>query len=142
MQKLAVIVLCALASAAFTSCSEHTAKTVERAASPLIGTWMRDGDTPKPDPNVPQFTRLTFSANGSLTAQYVAAGGALAGIIKKDAKMKTERDTYSTSDSSTLSIAEGPTHREYQYRVSGSKLYLTASGASDAAVFTKSDPQA
>jgi hypothetical protein len=131
--------LTALALFALPACSQHQTETAERSVSPLIGTWVRDGDTPKPDPNNPQFTRLSFAPDGGLTAKYVAAGGALAGIIAKAPKIQTEQDTYATPDQATLSIAEGSSHREYQYRVSGSKLYLTPTGTGDAAVFSKSD---
>jgi hypothetical protein len=119
-------------------CTPHETKTAERSLSPLIGTWTRDGDVPKPDPKAPQFTELRFTPDGALSATYVAAGGALAGVIGKAPKVQTEQDTYATPDADTLRIAEGSSHREYQYRVSGGKLYLTPAGASDAAVFTKS----
>ncbi len=120
-------------------CSEHETKTVERSVSPLVGTWMRDGDTPKPDPNNPQFTKLTFAANGALTATYVAAGGALASVIGKAPKIQVENDTYATPDASTLKIAEGSRHLAYHYRISGEKLFLTATGSGEALVFTKSN---
>lgn len=125
------------ACAAFAACTQHEAKTAERSLSPLVGTWTRDGDVPKPDPKAPQFTELTFTPDGALAATYVAAGGALAGVIGKAPKVQSEQDTYETPDANTLRIAEGTSHREYQYRVSGGKLYLTPSGASDAAVFSK-----
>jgi hypothetical protein len=131
------ISLTLVACAALSACSEHAEKTAERSLSPLVGTWTRDGDVPKPDPKAPQFTELTFTPDGSLSATYVAAGGALAGVIGKAPKVQSEQDTYSTPDSSTLRIAEGTSHREFQYRVSDGKLYLTPSGASDAFVFTK-----
>jgi hypothetical protein len=127
-----------LAGTLLAGCTPHEAKTAERSLSPLIGTWTRDGDVPKPDPKAPQFTELSFTPDGGLSATYVAAGGALAGVIGKAPKVQTEQDTYATPDANTLRIAEGTSHREYQYRVSGGKLYLTPSGASDAAVFTKS----
>ena len=126
-----------LAGTLLTACTPHETKTAERSLSPLIGTWTRDGDVPKPDPKAPQFTQLTFTPDGGLSATYVAAGGALAGLIGKAPKVQTEEDTYATPDGTTLRIAEGSSHREYQYHVSGGKLYLTPSGASDAAVFTK-----
>lgn len=127
----------AMASIALTACSEHAQKTAERSVSPLIGTWTRDGDVPKPDAKVPQFTKLAFTSDGSLSATYVAAGGALAAVVGKAPKIQTEEDTYSTPDDKTLRIAEGSSHREYGFRVSDGKLYLTASGAGDAAVFSK-----
>jgi hypothetical protein len=118
------------------ACSEHEAKTAERSTSPLIGTWTRDGDTPKAGKNGgPQFTKLTFAPNGSLKASYVAGG--IGAVLGSSPSVKAENDTYSTPDDSTLSIAEGSTHRDYSYRVSEGKLYLTASGSSDAAVFSK-----
>jgi hypothetical protein len=120
----------------FAACSEHAEKTAERSVSPLVGTWTRDGNTPKgTGGSGPQFTKLTFAPDGSLSASYVAGGvGALIGSAPS---VKTENDTYATPGDSKLSIAEGTTHLAYTYRVSGSKLYLTAPGGSDAAVFTK-----
>lgn len=135
--KLARKLLLVFIFAGMAACSEHAAKTAERSVSPLVGTWTRDGDVPKADPKVPQFTKLTFAADGSLSATYVAAGGALAGVVDKAPKVKTEEDTYVTPDPKTLRIAEGSSHREYGFRVSDGKLYLSASGAGDAAVFTK-----
>jgi hypothetical protein len=132
-------VLTAIASCiAFAACSEHTEKTAERSVSPLVGTWTRDGNTPKSGgAGGPQFTKLTFAADGSLNADYVAGGvGALVG---SSPSVKTENDTYATPGDSKLSIAEGTTHLAYTYRLSGSKLYLTPPGGSDAAVFTKAN---
>src|SRR5450631_2390870 len=137
MERARRIFFLALVSVAFAACTEHAAKTAERSVSPLVGTWTRDGAVPKPDAKAPEFTQLTFTPDGSLSATYVAAGGALAGVIGKAHKVQSEQDTYSTPDSSTLRIAEGTSHREFQYRVSDGKLYLTPSGASDAFVFTK-----
>ena len=119
------------------ACSEHATNTAVRSVSPLIGTWVRDGGTPKPDPNQPQFTKLTFAADGSLTAEYVAAGGQLTTIVGGAPKLRTERDSYTTPGDATLQIAEGSSRREYQYRVSGAKLFLTAPGSSDANEFSK-----
>jgi hypothetical protein len=126
-----------LMSLVLAGCSAHETQTAERSVSPLIGTWMRDGDPPKPDPNAPEFTRLTFAPDGSLSARYVEAGGALAGIIAKAPKLKSEKDTYATPDGSTLRIAEGTSNLRFSYRVDGAKLYLTPPGGSSAAVFTK-----
>ena len=119
-----------------TACSQHTEQTAERTVSPLIGTWTRDGDTPKgTGSSGPQFTKLTFAADGSLDADYVAGG--IGAVIGSSPSVKTEKDTYATPGGSKLSIAEGTTHLAYSYRVSGSKLYLTPPGGGDAAVFTK-----
>jgi hypothetical protein len=130
------ILLSLLAAAALAGCSDHSEKTAERAVSPLVGTWTRDGDTPKGDSNGgPQFTKLKFSADGSLNASYVAGG--VGSIIGSSPSVKSENDTYTTKGSSTLSIAEGTTHRDYSYRTSDNKLYLTPPGGGDAAVFSK-----
>ena len=126
-----------VALAILTACSTHEAKTAERAVSPLAGTWTRDGDVPKPDPKVPEFTRLVFAADGTLTADYVAAGGALAGVIGKAPKIQTERDSYTTPSASTLRIAEGSSFRVYQFHIADGKLYLTQDGGSDSTSFTK-----
>ncbi len=127
-----------LALAALPACGAHAAKTAERSVSPLIGTWTRDGNTPKgTGASGPQFTKLTFRADGKLSADYVAGGvGALLG---SSPSVKSENDTYATPGEAKLSIAEGTTHLAYTYRVDGVKLYLTPPGASDAAVFTKAE---
>jgi hypothetical protein len=118
------------------ACSQHTEKTAERSVSPLIGTWTRDGNTPRgTGTSGPQFTKLTFAADGSLNADYVAGG--IGAVIGSAPSVKTENDTYATPGESKLSIAEGTSHLAYSYRVSGSKLYLMPLGGGDAAVFTK-----
>ncbi len=118
------------------ACSAHAEKTAARSVSPLIGTWTRDGNTTKGNNSGgPQFTKLTFAPNGTLKANYVAGG--IGAIIGSSPSVKDENDTYSTTEESKLSIAEGATHRDYAYRVSGSKLYLSPPGGGDAAVFTK-----
>jgi hypothetical protein len=131
---LAALAACAV----FAACSPHTEKTAEQSVSPLVGTWTRDGNTPKSGGgNGPQFTKLTFTPDGSLSASYVAGG--IGAAIGSSPSVKTESDTYKTPGGAKLSVAEGTTHLDYAYRVSGSKLYLTPSGSSDAAVFTKAD---
>ncbi len=93
--------------------------------SPLIATWTRNGNTPSGGGDGPQFTKLTFAADGTLAASYVAGGlGAALG---------------GSPGGSKLSIAEGTRRLGYTYRVTGSTLYLTPEGASDAQVFTKAD---
>ena len=118
------------------ACTPHAEKTAERSMSPLIGTWTRDGNVAKAggDPG-PQFTKLTFSADGLLSASYVASG--IGAAIGSSPSVKSENDTYTTSGDSKLSIAEGTRHLVYAYRVDGSKLYLTPPGAGDAAQFSK-----
>ncbi len=123
-----------IAIGALAACSEHTEKTAERSVSPLIGTWTRDGNTPAGGSHGPQFTKLTFSSNGSLHASYVAGG--IGAALGSSPSVKSENDTYRSTDSS-ISIAEGSSHLDYAYRVDGSKLYLTPPGGSDAAVFSK-----
>ena len=137
MNQAARLVLAVFVCTALAACSAHDTQSAERSVSPLIGTWTRDGDPPKPDPNNPVFTRLTFTPDGSLTARYIEAGGALAGIIAKAPKIKTEKDTYATPDSTTLKVAEGTTNLTLTYKIDGGKLYLTPSGGDSAAVFTK-----
>ncbi len=124
------------AAAALAACSSHSEKTAERTTSPLIGTWTRDGDTPKGSTSGgPQFTKLTFAPNGELKASYVAGG--VGTLIGSSPSVKSENDTYAEHDGSKLSVAEGTSHRDYAYRVDGTKLYLTPPDGGDAAVFTK-----
>lgn len=103
--------------------------------SPLIATWTRDGNTPAGGTGGPQFTKLTFAADGSLQASYVAAG--LGAAIGASPSVKAENDTYRLPGGSKLSIAEGTRHLGYTYRISGSQLYLTPGGGSEAQVFTR-----
>lgn len=129
---LAVAVLAALVVPA---CSRHTERTAERAFSPLIGTWTRDGNVGKAGGDAgPQFTKLTFKPDGRLAASYVAGG--LGAIVGNAPSVKSENDTYSTSGDATLSIAEGTRHLTYTYRVDGNTLYLTPSGGGDVAQFS------
>jgi hypothetical protein len=121
---------------ALAACTSHSEKTAERSVSPLIGTWTRDGNTPSArGTGGPQFTKLTFAADGSLSASYVAGG--IGAALGTSPSVKTENDTYTTPGGSKLSIAEGSSHLAYSFRVSGSKLYLTPPGSGDAAVFSK-----
>ncbi len=137
MKRFAVILSLVCASMTLGGCSEHAEQTAQRSVSPLIGTWERDGGVPKPNATALEFTKLTFAADGSLKATYVAAGGALAGVLDSAPKVKIENDTYRTPDSTTLKIAEGTSGRTYDFRVSDGKLYLTPHGAGDASVFSK-----
>ena len=119
------------------ACSSASTKQATRELSPLAGTWTRDGDVPAPKPNVPEFTQLSFLADGTLKASYVAAGGALAGVIKKAPKILQEQDSYAVVDSKTLRITEGSTARNYTFDTHGGKLYLTPPDGGEAAVFSK-----
>ena len=124
-----------VASAVLVACSEHAEKTAERSVSPLVGTWTRDGKTTENSAAGPQFTKLTFSADGSLNATYVAGG--IGAAIGSSPSIKVENDTYATPVESKLSIAEGTRHLGYTYRIDGSKLYITPLAGGDAAVFSK-----
>src|SRR5450631_2498080 len=81
MQRALTILTSLLLALTPSACSQHAEKTAERSVSPLVGSWTRDGDLPKPDPKAPEFTALTFAPDGSLAATYVAAGGALAAVV-------------------------------------------------------------
>jgi hypothetical protein len=135
MKRFLPTVWCLAGLASLVACGSHAEQTAERSVSPLIGTWTRDGNTPNTGSNGPQFTTLTFAPDGSLDAKYVAGG--IGAIIGSAPSVKAEHDTYKTPTDSSISIAEGTSHLDYSYRVSGTKLYLTPSGAGDAAVFTK-----
>lgn len=118
------------------ACSQHMKKTAGRAFSPLIGTWTRDGNVARAGGDSgPQFTRLTFSADGSLAASYVASG--IGAMVGSSPSVKSEKDTYATSGDATLDIAEGSRHLTYSYRRDGSHLYLTPTAGSDVAQFSK-----
>ncbi len=129
---IAVTFACALSA-----CGSAAQKQAAREVSPLAGTWTRDGDVPTPKADNPEFTRLSFKADGTLEASYVAAGGALAGVIKKAPKVEREHDSYSTIDAKTVRITEGSSARDYAYDTHGGKLYLTSPDGGDAAVFSK-----
>ena len=138
MLRTITLIAAVLALAGNVACSPHDEKTAERSVSPLIGTWTRDGGTPKPDPKNPEFTKLTFTSDGKLAVTYVAAGGALAGVIAKAPKIEHEGDTYTTSGKATLRVSEGTSQRDYQYRVADGKLYLTPAGdGGDAQIYSK-----
>ena len=89
--------------------------------------------------NLPQFVRLTFSADGKLAASYVAAGGALAKVINTPSKLKSEHDSYTLDGKSHLSIVEGSRSLDYTWDVRDGKLFLTPKGADDAVVYQKGD---
>ena len=127
----------ALSCALSISCGTHTGQTVERSISPLVATWTRDGDTASGGPGGPQFTKLTFAADGSLQASYVDGG--LGAAIGGSPSVKAENDTYRLPGGSNFSIAEGTRHLGYTYRISGSQLYLTPEGGSEALVFTRAE---
>jgi hypothetical protein len=119
------------------ACGSAAQKQATRNVSPLAGTWTRDGDVPTPKSNDPEFTLLSFKADGTLEASYVAAGGALAGVIKKAPKVMREQDSYSIIDAKTVRITEGSSARDYAYDTHDGKLYLTSPDGGDAAVFSK-----
>ncbi len=119
------------------ACGSAAQKQATREVSPLAGTWTRDGDVPAPKADHPEFTLLSFKADGTLEASYVAAGGALAGVIKKAPKVMKEHDSYSIVDAKTVRITEGSSARDYAYDTHDGKLYLTAPDGGDAAVFSK-----
>jgi hypothetical protein len=121
------------------ACNSTAQKQTTRELSPLAGTWARDGDVPAPKANAPEFTRLSFKADGTLEASYVAAGGALAGIVKKAPKIMQEHDSYSIVDAKTVRITEGSSARDYAYDTHDGKLYLTPPDGGEAAVFSKTE---
>lgn len=127
---------------AVSACSGAAQKQASREASPLAGTWTRDGDVPTPKANEAEFTLLSFKADGTLRASYVAAGGALAGVIKKAPKVMQEQDAYSIVDSKTVRITEGSSARDYTYDTHDGKLYLTSPNGGQAAVFSKTESSA
>jgi hypothetical protein len=110
----------------------------ENAVSPIVGRWRINGDEPAPQPSLPQFVSLDFETDGTLDASYVAAGGALAGIVKTDPKVKSERDSYALSGSNGLRIVEGSRALSFTYEVRAGKLFLTPPGESQAIDCAKS----
>ncbi len=134
--RVLIVAAALLAGCVLVACSRHAEKTVERAASPILGAWTRDGNVAKAGGDAgPQFTKLTFAADGSLGASYVAGG--IGPVLGSSPSVKSENDTYATSGESTLTVAEGSRHLTYTYRVDGSKLYLTPAGGGDIAEFSK-----
>ena len=117
---------------------KHDVKTVERATSPLVGSWLRDGDIPPPSANVPQFVEFVFRADGNVLVTYEAAAGALAGIVRAAPKIRKENDTYATTGQNTLHLREGTSQRVFTYVVRDGKLTLTSRSGGDAIVFGKS----
>src|SRR5476649_467976 len=107
-RKIVSVLTALVAVVALAACSEHTEKTAERSVSQLIGTWTRDGNTPKGGTDGPQFTKLTFTPDGALNASYVAGG--IGAAIGTAPAVKTENDTYATPGDAKLSVAEGTTH--------------------------------
>lgn len=123
--------LCAggvLAALALSGCHSSA---VQRQFSPLIGSWTLNGSAPAPDPNMPKFTALTFHRNGNLDATYVAAGGALAGVVHTNPKTGSENDTYSIVSRHHLRIVEGSRSLDYTYHVRDGKLFLRSASGDD-----------
>ncbi len=137
------LVLAAISALAACSSAQQTASKAgseaKNAVSPIVGSWELNGSAPAPKANTPQFVKLDFKANGKLEASYVAAGGALAHVIDTPTKLKTEHDSYTLGENTSLSIIEGSRSLDYTYEVNDGKLMLTPEGASDAVVFKKSD---
>ena len=126
--------LCSGCSAAKETASKAGADA-KNAVSPIVGSWQINGDTPAPKANLPQFVRLAFLPNGKLEASYVAAGGALASVIKTPSKLKTEHDSYTLGDGKSLSIVEGSRALDYTWDARDGKLFLTAKGDDTATVY-------
>ena len=132
---LGVSTLCA--STLLAGCHSSAA---QRAVSPLIGTWRINGAVPQPQPDMPQFTQLTFRRDGTLDASYVAAGGALAGVIKSAPKVRQEQDSYTPIGKRRVRIIEGSRSLSYSYDVRDEKLFLRSPDSDTPTVFVKVDP--
>ena len=117
--------------------ASHAGAEAKNAVSPIEGAWMINGAIPPPKANLPQFVRLDFRTNGKLVASYVAAGGALAGIMATTPKTKSEVDSYTLDGPDKVSIIEGARALQFTYAVRDAKLFLTASGESAATVYQR-----
>ena len=127
----------ALCSTLLAGCHSSAA---QRAVSPLIGLWQVNGPLPEPDANLPRFTQLTFRRNGTLDASYVAAGGALAGLVKSASQVRQEQDSYTLVGKHHLRIIEGSRSLEFRYDVRDGKLFLTWPNADSATVYARVHP--
>jgi hypothetical protein len=121
-----------LACTLLTACHSSTA---QRAVSPLIGTWQINGAMPEPDANMPRFTQFTFRRDGTLDASYVAAGGALASVVKSSSQVRQEHNTYTLVGKRHLRIIEGSRSLEYTYEVRDGKLFLSGPGSDTPTVY-------
>lgn len=119
---------------ALTACNSTS---VQRAGSPLIGTWQINAHIPPPAANLPRFTELTFDADGKLDASYVAAAGALTNVITPSSQIRREHDTYSLVGHSTLRVIEGSRALDYTYEVRDRKLFLTPPNGGDTLVYAQ-----
>jgi len=132
---IAVIVLASCTGARDEA--SHAGAEAKNAVSPIVGAWTINGDIPPPKANLPQFVRLDFQANGKLDASYVAAGGALAGVVNTTPKTKSERDSYTLDGSDHLSLIEGSRALDFTYAVRDRKLFLTRNDGSVATVYQR-----
>jgi hypothetical protein len=114
---------------------------VQRAVSPLMGTWQINGSVPEPDANLPRFTQLSFRRDGTLDASYVAAGGALASVVKSSSQVRSEHDSYTLVGKRHVRIIEGSRSLNYHYEIRDDKLFLTGPGSDTAMVFAKIHPK-
>lgn len=121
-----------LATTLLTGCHSSEAK---RAVSPLIGTWQINGAMPEPDANLPRFTQFTFRRDGKLEASYVAAGGALANVVKSSSQVRQENDSYTLVGKRHIRIIEGSRSLDYTYDVRDGKLFLTGPGSDKPVVY-------
>jgi len=113
---------------------------MQRAVSPLIGTWQINGSMPQPDADLPRFTQLTFRRNGTLDASYVAAGGLLASVVKSNSQVRQEQDSYTLVGAHHVRIIEGSRALDYRYEVRDGKLFFTGPNADEATVFARVHP--
>ena len=114
---------------------------VQRALSPLIGTWQINGSLPEPDANMPRFTQFTFRRDGTLDASYVAAAGLLGSVVKSSSSVRQEHDSYSLSGEHRLRIIEGARSLDFHYEVRDEKLFLTWPQADTATVYARVHPE-
>ncbi len=131
------IISCATAALALSGLSACHSSALQRQISPLMGAWQINGDAPAPDPNYPRFTALTFHRDGTLDATYVAAAGALAGVVKMNQKMAQEHDTFTLLRHHRVRVVEGSRSLDYSYQVNDGKLYLRSSSDGTPTVFRK-----
>lgn len=108
----------------------------QTALSPIVGSWQINGSTQSSAANFPQFTRLKFKSDGSLTASYIATNGAIR-LGPSSPEIKQEEDSYTLGEASTLHVVEGSRALDYTFDIHDDKLFLTPKNEENAIVYVR-----